>query len=258
MKAKKIITTIVCISIWLIIWYAVSLAVGKDIFFPAPDAVIRALVSMASTSGFYADILYSMRGIMAGFIIGMLSGIMLAIPSFCCYYLEAFINIPVKVIRAVPVASFVILALLWLKSSALSTLISASMVMPIIYSQMLSALKNTDRKMLEFAKVYRLSLMKCIRYIFIPSVMPSLVSAASVAVGFAWKSGIAAEIIGLIRGSIGNELYKAKLYLETPKLFAWTITIIIVSVACEKLITLLLHIVSNSLGGSSHEKTHNN
>jgi len=103
-----------------------------------------------------------------------------------------------------------------------------------------------------------LSLMKRIRYIFIPSVMPSLVSAASVAVGFAWKSGIAAEIIGLIRGSIGNELYKAKLYLETPKLFAWTITIIIVSVACEKLITLLLHIVSNSLGGSSHEKTHNN
>lgn len=258
MKAKKIITTIACISIWLIIWYAVSLAVGKDIFFPAPDAVIRALVSMASTSGFYADILYSMRGIMAGFIIGMLSGIMLAIPSFCCYYLEAFINIPVKVIRAVPVASFVILALLWLKSSALSTLISASMVMPIIYSQTLSALKNTDSKMLEFAKVYRLSLMKRIRYIFIPSVMPSLVSASSVAVGFAWKSGIAAEIIGLIRDSIGNELYKAKLYLETPKLFAWTITIIIVSVACEKLITLLLHIVSNSLGGSSHEKPHNN
>ena len=96
MKAKKIITTIACISIWLIIWYAVSLAVGKDIFFPAPDAVIRALVSMASTAGFYADILYSMRGIMAGFIIGMLSGIMLAIPSFCCYYLEAFINIDRK------------------------------------------------------------------------------------------------------------------------------------------------------------------
>ena len=105
-----------------------------------------------------------MRGIMAGFIIGMLSGIMLAIPSFCCYYLEAFINIPVKVIRAVPVASFVILALLWLKSSALSTLISASMVMPIIYSQMLSALKNTDRKMLEFAKEKNLKLLEGYKY----------------------------------------------------------------------------------------------
>lgn len=257
MKVKKVITTIICIAAWLIIWHAVSSAVGRDLFFPAPKSVVSAFVALASSADFYTGILYSMRGIMAGFLIGLAGGILLAIPAYCSYYLETFINVPIKVIRAVPVASFVILALLWLKSSALSTLISATMVLPIIYSNVLSALKHTNPGMLEFAKVYRLSLPRKIRCIYIPAIMPSLVSGAGVATGFAWKSGIAAEIIGLIRGSIGNELYKAKLYLETPKLFAWTVAIIIVSVACEKIITLLLHLISNMLGGTSHEKSHN-
>ena len=124
------------------------------------------------------------------------------------------------------------------------------MVLPIIYSSVLSALKQTDRKMLEFAEVYRLSALKKIRYIYIPSIISPLTAAASVAIGFAWKSGIAAEIIGLISGSIGNELYKAKPYLETARLFAWTICIIAVSVLCEKIITALLKAAGTALGGT--------
>ena len=255
MKAKKIITTIVCIAIWLGIWYAVSLAVDKEIFLPSPAAVCKSFAELAVTKDFYMSILISFKGVMLGFLIGVAGGILLSVLSFCCDYFEAFISIPIRIIRAVPVASFVILALLWLKSSALSVLISAMMVLPIIYSNILSALKQTDRKMLEFAKVYRLSALKKIRYIYIPSVINPLIAATSVAVGFAWKSGIAAEIIGLIRGSIGNELYKSKLYLETPNLFAWTICIIIVSVLCEKILTALLRGATKTLGGAVNEKS---
>lgn len=253
MKVKKIITTIICIALWLGIWYAVSFAVDMEIFLPSPSSVCRALIGLVSTKDFYLSILLSLKGIMLGFLIGAGCGILLAVMSFCCSYFETFINIPVRIIRAVPVASFVILALLWLRSSALSVLISAMMVLPIIYSNVLSALKQTDHKMLEFAKVYRLSVLKKIRYIYIPSVIRPLIAAASVATGFAWKSGIAAEIIGLIRGSIGNELYKAKLYLETSKLFAWTICIIVVSVLCEKIITALLKTAGRALGGTTNE-----
>lgn len=250
MKVKKIITTIVCITLWLGIWYAVSAAVDKEIFLPSPYAVGKALTELAASPDFYMSILISARGILSGFLIGIAGGIILSVLSFCCGYLETFINIPIRIIRAVPVASFVILALLWLKSSALSVLISAMMVLPIIYSSVLSALKQTDRKMLEFAEVYRLSALKKIRYIYIPSIISPLTAAASVAIGFAWKSGIAAEIIGLISGSIGNELYKAKLYLETARLFAWTICIIAVSVLCEKIITALLKATGTALGGT--------
>lgn len=85
--------------------------------------------------------------------------------------------------------------------------------------------------------------------------MPHLISASTVSIGYAWKSGVAAEIIGLINGSVGNELYKAKLYLDTPQLFAWTISIIIVSFICEKIINLLLRSLQKILGGNTNGNT---
>ena len=249
MKSKKTLLTIISAALWLGIWLIAARLVNREIFFPGPGAVLSALGSMARSKNFYSGILISLSGIAAGFLAGFTAGILLSVLVFRFPFLESFIGVPIKIIKAVPVASFVILALLWLDSGKLSILISAMMVMPVIYSNTLSGFRSTDEKMLEFAKVFRLSAGKRIRYIYIPSIMNPLISASSVAIGFAWKSGIAAEIIGLIKGSIGNELYKSKLYLETPGLFAWTVTIVLVSVLCEKIIVLLLSLVGKALGG---------
>lgn len=249
MKPDKRVFTITSIVLWLVIWFVAARLVGREIFLPGPESVIIALGEMLRSADFYLSILVSLSGIATGFLIGLAVGVLLSVAAFKCSFLENFIGVPIKVIKSVPVASFVILALLWLSSDKLSVLISAMMVMPIIYTNTLSGLRSTDVKMLEFAKVFRLSTSRKIRYIYIPSLISPLISAASVAIGFAWKSGIAAEIIGLIKGSIGNELYKAKLYLETPKMFAWTVTIIIVSVLCEKIIVFLLSLICRALGG---------
>ena len=61
-----------------------------------------------------------------------------------------------------------------------------------------------------------------------------------VGIGFCWKSGVAAEVIGLANNTIGVHLYNAKVYLETPELFAWTVTIILLSVSIEKLLVCVL------------------
>lgn len=257
MKSRKTVFTIISVILWTGIWFAAARLVNKEIFLPDPAAVASAFGRLARSRAFYSSILISLSGIAAGFAAGFLAGAALSVLAFCFPFLETFIGVPIKIIKAVPVASFVILALLWLDSGRLSILISAMMVTPVIYSGTLSGLRSTDVKMLEFAKVFRLSAFKKARYIYIPSVMNPLISSSSVAIGFAWKSGIAAEIIGLIKGSIGNELYKAKLYLETPELFAWTVTIVIVSALCEKAITLLLSLAGKALGGVSDVRSTN-
>lgn len=249
MKYRKAVFTAISVILWIGIWFAAARLADKEIFFPGPAAVAAAFGRLIRSRGFYSGIIVSLSGIAAGFAAGFAAGAALSALVFRFPFLETFIGVPIKIIKAVPVASFVILALLWLDSKKLSVLISAMMVTPVIYSGTLSGLRGTDVKMLEFAKVFRLSALKKIRYIYIPAVMNPLISASSVAIGFAWKSGIAAEIIGLIKGSIGNELYKAKLYLETPELFAWTVTIIIVSALCEKAIVLLLSLAGRALGG---------
>ena len=251
MKPKKLYTAI-SIAIWLVIWFIAAYFIDKKIFLPSPILVFQAFGELFSTKDFYITIFTSLRGIVIGLGIGLVLGIVLGWLSYINSFVRAFIGVFIKAIKSIPVASFVILTLLWFSAESLSILISSLIVLPIIYSNFIGALFETDPKMLEFAKVFKLSLPKKIRYIYMPATISPLLSGCKVAIGYAWKSGVAAEIIGLIRYSIGNELYKAKLYLDTPKLFAWTITIILLSFLCEKIIIGLLTLLKKCIGGQSN------
>jgi NitT/TauT family transport system permease protein len=145
-----------------------------------------------------------------------------------------------KIIKAMPVASFIILALVWIKTKNLSILISFMMVLPMIYSSVEQGLIATDQKLLQMAQIFRFRPWKKAIAIYIPSVKPFFRSAVVVGLGFCWKAGIAAEVIGYPAGSIGKKLYEAKLYWMTKELMAWTVVIILISVVFEKVVILLL------------------
>ena len=80
---------------------------------------------------------------------------------------------------------------------------------------------------------------KQIIYIYVKTVAPYVLSAATAGIGFAWKSGIAAELIGVVRGTIGASLHTARIFLQTADLFAWTITIVLLSYAMERAFALI-------------------
>ncbi len=252
---KSRIYTIISILLWLIIWFIGAHFVNNELFLPKPVVVLKTFINMAGSESFYKSIFFSLKGISLGFFIGFSLGIILAVISYINAFFKSFISIFIKGIKSIPVASFVILALFWFAPSHLSVLISALIVLPVIYTNVLTGLNDTPQDMLEFARIFRLKFIYRILYIYIPSIMSPLISAATISVGYAWKSGVAAEIIGLISGSVGNELYKSKLYLDTPRLFAWTITIIMVSFICEKIIRILLRGLQKLLGGTTNGNT---
>lgn len=142
---------------------------------------------------------------------------------------------PVVVVKAVPVASFIILALVWLDAEALSLFISTLMVFPPVYLNVLEGLRQTDQKLLELARVYRIPFRRRVWGVYLPQALPYFRSAASLALGLCWKAGVAAEVIGLPAGTIGERLYTAKIYLQTPDLFAWTAVILALSAIFERL-----------------------
>lgn len=137
-------------------------------------------------------------------------------------------------IKSVPVASFVVICLIWLSARNLSVFISFLIVIPIIYQNVLEGLRAENREMQEVATVFQLPWRKRFRYIELPKLRPFLLSACRVTTGMAWKAGIAAEIIGVPNGSIGKMLYTAKIYLDTDDLLAWTVIIVVISVVAEK------------------------
>ena len=139
-----------------------------------------------------------------------------------------------KIVRAAPVASFIILALVWIRTNTLPAFIAFLMVVPVVWGNVEKGIRETDAGLLEMAKVYRLGWWKTLVRVRIPSVMPYFLAAATTGLGFAWKSGIAAEVICRPAMSIGRQLQDAKVYLETPEVFAWTAVVVALSMVLEK------------------------
>lgn len=238
MEKKHIIyrRKLVAVLVLLAIWQLASMWVGKKIFLPSVPDTFRALLTLACTQEFYRSIGTSFLRISAGFILAVVVGVLLAVVAELYVWIGEILQLAMQLIKSIPVASFVILVLLWVRSAQLSIVISFLMVLPVIFTNVRGGIRQADEKLLEMAKVFELGVWKKVKVIYLPAVRPAFVTACSVGLGFCWKSGIAAEVIGLPANSIGGELYKAKLYLMTPELFAWTIVIVAVSVLFEKLV----------------------
>ena len=237
---NKYFTTAAVILFWLAVWQFCSNKIASHILFASPLQVAEALFRLIGSQDFWEAILFSTQRIASGFFLALVCGILLAVLSAASRLFRLLLTPLIRLMKAVPVVSFVILALLWIKSKNLSILIAFVMVLPVIYTNVLQGIDGTDKKLLEMAAVFRMTALNKVRYIYIPSMLPALVSACSVSLGFCWKSGIAAEVIGLPTGSIGEKLYEAKLYLMTGELFAWTAVIVLVSVVFEKLVMILI------------------
>lgn len=231
------------IAFWLAVWEIASLLIGEELFLPSPISVLEALVVSAVDLSFWSAVLFTIERIILGFIISLSSAVILAFLSYRWRILGILLEPIVKVVRATPVASIVILILVWVRSRNLSVVISFMMVFPVVYQNVLKGLCDTDRNLIEMADAYRIRTLKRIRYIYLPYLVPYLESAISISLGLAWKSGIAAEVIGLPDGSIGERVYEAKIYLSMPDLFASTVTVIILAFVFERVFLYLSRII---------------
>lgn len=225
---------------WIAVWQLAAVMIHNTILFVGPLDVIRSFSVLVRTGEFWIAIVRSFGRILLGFCLAFAAGILLGSLSWRFRLLKTFLEPLILMIKSVPVASFVILALIWIGSKNLSVLISFLVVFPILYTHTIAGLESTDPKLLEMASVFALRPCSRIRFIYLPALLPYLISGCEVALGMSWKSGIAAEVIGVPSHSIGENLYLAKIYLGTAELFAWTIVIVAVSSLFERLFLHLL------------------
>ena len=244
------------IFLWLAAWQTTSVLVHNSIMLVGPVEALQTLWGLLPSRDFWLSLYNSFCRIGIGFLSAFLLGLLLGSLSYCVPLIKDILEPFMLFLKSVPVASFVILALIWAGSRSLSTLIAWIVVLPIIYVNTISGLESTDAKLLEMALVFRLSLWKKIRFIYLPALLPYLLSGCRIALGMSLKSGVAAEVIGLPEHSIGEHLYLSKIYLETSDLFAWTLVIIFISALLERIVLFLISRlcpqISNSPKGEPH------
>lgn len=239
--------TAAAVLILLTVWQVAALAVGERILLASPLAVLSRLAVIWTEPGFFGAVLFSFIRISGGACLGIAAGILLAVAAGRFRAVEILLRPLMVTVKSVPVASFIVIALIWLSSSLLSVFISFLIVLPVIYSNVLGGIRAVPREMKETARVFHMKKFRQLIYIGLPAVKPYFISACGSALGMAWKAGVAAEVIGLPDGSIGEALYEAKVYFNSTDLLAWTIVIVLVSVGFEKLFMLLLRLLAERI-----------
>lgn len=227
--------TVLAAAFWIAVWQVLAWAIGNQILLAGPIDVLATLARDCVTPAFWGAVGFSFARILGGFAIAFTAAIILSIVSWKVSLFETMLKPLVTFVKSVPVVCIIVLLLVWTGAANVSIVAVALMVFPPVYFSTLEGLKQTEDEMRQMLDVFHLAPLTRLRYYYLPAVMPFVVSAAKVVVGIAWKSGVAAEIIGIPGGSVGAGIYSAKIGLDTAQLFAWTIAVVALSAASEKL-----------------------
>ena len=191
-KAKKVLKTTAAILFWIAVWYFLYLSVHQELLLPSPVHVAKRLAELLQTKGFYIETALSLARILAGFFAGVAAGTLTAAATVFCKPLYALLKPVITIVKTTPVASFILLALVWIKRDGVPSFISFLMVLPIIWANVSKGLAEADPELLEVARIFRFPVRKKIKEVYIPSAKPYFYAGCTTASGLAWKAGIAA------------------------------------------------------------------
>ena len=228
-KGQRLLAALAALAVWQI----TAMALHNPLLLATPVQVAGRLLALLPTGSFWLSLGNSFLRIVGGFLMALVLAVLLSALSARFPIIETLLRPYVSVIRSVPVASFIVIALLWLSARRLSVFISFLMVFPVLYTNLLQGIRSADPKLRQMAAVFRMSPLRRVRAIFVPAVRPYFLSGARSGLGLCWKAGVAAEVIAVASNTVGGRLYDAKVSLEIAELFAWTAVIVLVSVGFE-------------------------
>ena len=242
-RLKKAMTALSVAVIWVLVWQALSAAAsrgGLGLLLPAPLQTLAALGELVTQKSFYVSCAKTLLRVVTGWFFGLTAGVILGILTFLSKALNALFSPVLHIVKATPVASFIIAALVLMSAQKVPAFTGFLITLPVVWANISEGLSAPDKKLLEAASFFKMSKKNTVRFIYIPAMKPYFAAAATTAMGLSWKACVAAEVICTPSGSIGQGIYNAKVYLETPSLFAWTGVVIILSIILEKIIKAVI------------------
>lgn len=230
---RRILITVSVVAFWLIAWQLLSLIVNDNYFLPSPYATLLALGDIIRQGDFVRVIFLTILRVLGALLLGVLVGGGLAVLSHRFSIIRAAVSPMISIMKAIPVATFIILLWVTLTGTALTVFVGFMMVMPIIYQNVLDGFDSIPGELSEVCDVFELSHIRRFRILTLPVLYRYFAPALITSVGLSFKSQIAVEIIIYAKNTIGKYIFDAKDNLNTPKVFAWATVIIVLSLMLE-------------------------
>ena len=231
---------LISLIFWIGVWWGIALCLRKPLLLPTPWRVLCKLLSLAITADFWLAVGTSLLRVAGGILTALLIGTLLAFLSTRIKLLHHLFAPLLSLCKTTPVASVIFLLMLFMGRKNVPFFIAASIALPIVWANIREGLLCVDTQLLEMAHVFSLTPKRIFWHIRLPLLCPYFKAACLSAIGLAFKAGIAAEILCLPAGSIGALMYESKLYLQTEELFAYTLSVVLIGVAIERITLWLL------------------
>lgn len=238
-RVKGLLSRAGVFAFYLILWGLLAHCIGQPLLLPTPVSVGKKLLALLPDPAFYLSLGATLLRTLLAYALGIAGAVVLGVVCVKSRMMELLLSPLLSAIRATPVTSFIVLALVWLSSPRVPVLTGFLMTLPVVYSALIQAIRAIDPKLMEMARMYGFSKAKTLLHVMIPSVLPAFASSCLAAIGLCWKAVVAAEVIGVPKLAVGSRIYESKIYLETDSLLAWTLTIILLSVLLEALLRRL-------------------
>ena len=252
-KLKNLFTSLGSILIWVAVWQICADIVNHPYFLPGVSDTFSSFIALVQRSEFYRAVILTLLRVIFGLFIGVSLGVGLAILSHHVKPIRILLTPLISVMKATPVASFIVLLWILLSSDAIAVVIAVMMVMPIIWQNILDAYSSIDKETEEMCRAYEFSRVKKFKLLTLPTLLNFFIPSLVTSIGLAWKSEIAAEIIAYTTNSIGQYINDAKYNLHTSEVFAWTLVVIILSIIFERLARCILASLTQKRRGGFYD-----
>lgn len=230
---RKFLLSAAGILVVLIFWALISLNYNPLIL-PSPVETLRAVQFLSNSGELWVNIIITLKRTIIGYTLAIVVGFLLALLLKSSDFWQYVFRPLITVVQTTPPVIWLVLAIIWFGIADNLTPVFLIFVVtcPVIFINIFSGLDSINLQLVEMARVYRCPRSKIIKNIYLPSLIPHLISAASIGLSFAWKSSIFAEFIGSSSG-IGFALSMANSNLETDKLFAWALILVLLMLIFE-------------------------
>lgn len=227
-------------AFWLAVWMLVAALVAQPLILPGPGAVALALLRLVCDAGSWAILAGSGARILGGLALAAVCGGVLAGVSVRSRTFSRLVAPVLSFVKATPVACVVVLLLIWLGSARVGIAAVFLMALPGVYFSLVEGLAQVNKPLEQMFRLHGVRGWRLFCAHTWREVLPFVLSCARAVIGMSWKAGVAAELIGMAAGTVGERIYQAKLLIETADLLAWTVLVVAASWACERVLVWLL------------------
>jgi ABC-type nitrate/sulfonate/bicarbonate transport system permease component len=242
--AVRATAAIVGIATFLLAWAALCAAqLFSPVLLPSPLVVARAGGDLVIDGSLLGDVLASLVRVGIGFAIGAAAGLVLGTLVARMAWMALFVRPVLELLRPIPGIAWIPLAILWfgIGNAPAYFIVAMTSFFPVFVSTH-DGVRDVPRQFLDLGACLRAPRLRVLGTIVLPAALPRIITGLQVALGVAWATVIAAELVAASSG-LGYMIMLNRTMLQTPQVFVGIASIGLLGAAMTLLFDLAVKII---------------